>query len=686
MLTPTQVKALIPRTWPLFFARHGRFTPIQELAIPPIVGGKDTLVTAATAAGKTEAVIAPLLERWWEHAQANQLALLYICPTRALVRDLTERLHPLLDNTAVRVAAKTGDFGPLSGRHPPSILLTTPESADSLLTRHPKLFITTRAIILDEVHLFDNTPRGDHLRCLLERIERIRTYALPKAQPTQRVALSATVLDAAGVMARYLGQTAVHTHLPSGRTLTPTIQPLHTPEDLPPVLTARGARKTLLFANARQEVEQTAAYLRQHLSHHAEIFVHYSTLDSQMRQEVEERFASAATAICVATSTLELGIDIGSIDDVALLGPPADLNGFWQRIGRGGRRTAEMSVLCLPRSPREWAQFEAMLSIAQGTYTVTIPPSAADPPQELEETAVYGFRPSVLVQQIFSLIRQSPTGQVRLADVRRLAPPTLPTEAVRSIIAQLVWDGYLQQGRLGDWGAGPALQELLDLHEIHSNIGMDVRLATAVDAYSHKVLGQTERSYPKGAILLFGGQPMRVVWQDKYRFGLTPAPHMPVQEVARYGGGEQAIPFVVAQAVARGLGIGPAEMPLIPQEHGGWLWHGWGTVWGQLLADLLQAQGIAASMADEYTLYLPVAIPSLPPWDAPLAQRVARRAAVGLGNLLGMGRFHGLLPVDVATTAVVALLNLPRLETLYRAVQITPRPELGEPLAALNTR
>jgi ATP-dependent Lhr-like helicase len=684
MLTPYQVKALIPRTWPLFFARHGRFTPVQEVAIPPIIAGHDTLVTAATAAGKTEAVIAPLLERWWEHAQESQLTILYICPTRALVRDLAERLQPLLANTAVKLATKTGDFAPLSSQRPPSILLTTPESADSLLTRSPKLFITTRAIVLDEIHLFDNTPRGDHVRCLLERIERIRTYALPKARPTQRVALSATVLDAAGVMARYLGETADHVSIPGGRHISAEIRPLYDLGELAGALTERAARKTLLFCNSRHEVEKTAAYLRQKLSHHAEIFVHYSTLDSQMRQEVEARFASAATAICVCTSTLELGIDIGTVDDVALLGAPADLNGFLQRIGRGGRRTEEMRVLCLPKSPREWAQFEALLAVAQGSWPLSLATAADDPPLELEETAVYGFRPSVLVQQIFSLIRQSPTGQVRLADVRRLAPPHLTTEAVRSIVSQLVWEEYLQAGRPGDWGAGPALQELLDRHEIYSNIGTEVQMTTAVDAYSGQVLGQTERSYPTGAVLLFGGRPMRVVWQDKYRFGLTPAPRTTIDDVVRFGGGEMAIPFVVAQAVARGLGIAPAEMPFLPAGEGIWLFHFWGTVWGKLLAELLLAQGVMATSADEYALYLPLAIPALPPWDEAVARRTGQRTAANLADMLGMGRFHSLLPADVASAAVVGLLNMARLGQLYRATTLTHRPELGESLTALH--
>lgn len=141
-------------------------------AIPPILQGKDTLVIAATASGKTEAVVAPLLERLLQPGPLEQgrLRLLYISPTRALVRDLVERLQIPLETLGISLALKTGDSGPIAAANPATLLITTPESTDSLLTRIPRLFIPLQAIILDEIHLFDNTRRGDHLRCLLNRI------------------------------------------------------------------------------------------------------------------------------------------------------------------------------------------------------------------------------------------------------------------------------------------------------------------------------------------------------------------------------------------------------------------------------------------------------------------------------------------------------------------------------------
>ena len=269
-LSQTEVKERIPHTWPLFFAKHGRFTPIQQQAIPPILAGLDTLVIAATASGKTEAVIAPLLERLWpalnRQSSINNLKLLYICPTRALVRDLYERLQPILAETAVgqnAIAMKTGDTTLPSQM--PAILLTTPESTDSLLTRAPKLFLDLQAIVLDEIHLFDNTPRGDHLRCLLPRIERIRQYNRPEVAPAQRVALSATVPDPQGVMQRYLHE-GVLVQVSGGRAIEAEIRPLYNLSELVTSLEQRAAFKSLVFCNSREMVEETAVFLRQQLA------------------------------------------------------------------------------------------------------------------------------------------------------------------------------------------------------------------------------------------------------------------------------------------------------------------------------------------------------------------------------------------------------------------------------------
>ncbi|MCP4167703.1 MAG: DEAD/DEAH box helicase [Chloroflexi bacterium] len=700
MNDPARIKANLPHTWPVLFSRHGSFTTVQAQAIPPILDGHNTLVIAATASGKTEAVLAPLLERHVLAAGRYQgqrgLKLLYICPTRALVRDLYERMQPCHEALGVSLMMKSGDTGPVSATRPPTVLITTPESTDSLLTRAPRLLATIQAIILDEIHLFDDSPRGDHIRCLLNRIETIRRYHQEEMAtevltevtttpfvPLHRIALSATVPDARGVAERYLlgsenqaGYQIIEVE--GGRRLRPEIVPISGMPDLVQTLVLRLSgnsliRKTLLFCNTRNEVESTAAYLRRHLPFEAAIFVHYSNLDTAMRRQVEDDFAEAGVAICVSSSTLELGIDIGSIDDVALLGPPPTVTSFLQRIGRGGRRTGSTQVLCLSRSILEEVRFHALISLAHAHSHLT-PPSYSYP--------TYHFRPSVLVQQIFSILKQSPTGGIRLADLRRVTPAAIETAVLERILNYLAVSGYLRSGRLGEWRADIALDDLIDDHEIYSNIGADPFKLTIVDAYSGHTIAQTDRIRLEGDTLLMGGRSMVVVWRDRFKIGVRPIASDRVEEVMRFHTDPLTIPFEVCQAVASYLELAAGQLYLIPQLEGAVLFHFWGDLYGTLLASLLQAhfgvdeRDIAVTRINEHCLYLPATLNELPPWVATAVRKQLRLLFPRLVSMLELGRFHSLLPPDVAQDSLIEQCDLLRFRRVYQNAGLTI-PEVG---------
>ena len=156
---------LLSYLWLPFFTRFGRLTAVQESTIPEILDVANVVVASPTASGKTEAVIAPLAERHileqWE-----DLAVLYIVPTRALANDTLVRIEGPLQDIGITAALKHGDK-PNLPKVLPNLLITTPESLDSIICRNPKALSTLRAIVLDEVHLLDNTYRGDQLRILL---------------------------------------------------------------------------------------------------------------------------------------------------------------------------------------------------------------------------------------------------------------------------------------------------------------------------------------------------------------------------------------------------------------------------------------------------------------------------------------------------------------------------------------
>ena len=682
----TQLKTQLSRTWPVFFARYGSFTEVQRRAVPVILAGWDTLITAATASGKTEAALVPLLERHILGREGSGLRLLYLCPTRALLRDLFGRLEPSLRALGVAAAMKSGDTGPVSSRRPPTVLFTTPESTDSLLTRSPRLFRTLEALVLDEIHLFDDSPRGDQVRCLLARLEVIRQFSQPFGQPArppaQRVALSATVDAPGAVAARYL-RNPVIVQVPGHRGIEAEIALIEGLDDLTAALAEGAAKKTLVFCNTRHEVEQVGTFLRQTLPFEATVLVHYADLDSATRREVETRFAEASVAVCVSTSTLELGVDIGSVDEVALLGPPPNLSAFLQRVGRGGRRRRESRVLCLARSALEVRHFDALLRMAHGLMPKL--PARRD-----------HFRPSVLVQQAFSLIKQSHTGGLRLADLRRVVPEELGDKTLRDVLDHLVTEDCLTRGRPGEWRAGPGLNDLADRHELYSNIGGDVLTTTVVDAYSGRPVARTDRPRRVGETLLMAGRPVEVAWRDRHTFAVKEGKHSAVKDVLRLVRSRQAVPLELAQGVASTFGLGPGEMPLLEDPYETRLVHFWGDVYGAWLAAILQAHYAQERHVhedepfvfsyDAYTLRLPLPLPALPPWDSALALDTLKALAPRLEPYLELGRFQSLLSPEVALGGTLGACDVVRFEALYRAAKlISPvSSELREALGELR--
>jgi hypothetical protein len=272
---------------------------------------------------------------------------------------------------------------------------------------------------------------------------------------------------------------------------------------------------------------------------------------------------------------------------------------------------------------------------------------------------------------------------MRLTDLRRIAPPEVTSEDIRKIVTQLSFGRYLQSGRLGEWKPDQELQELLDKHEIYTNIGGDVGSLTAVDAHSGRTIAQTDTAYPPGTVILFGGKAMRVAWVDKYRFGLAAAEGAPIDAVLRFAKSAIAIPFNLTQAVARALELQVGQMTFLPQERGIVLFHFWGTVWGMLLAATLQEHGFPCEFINEYALSIATPLPQLPLYDEKLVQKAAKATADILATRLEMGRFHSLLPGDVAQSATLNQLNLPQFAQLYTAAQIIPRSNLTPQLDLL---
>lgn len=337
--------------------------PLQRAAIEPVRSGRDCLLLAPTAGGKTEAATFPLLSQMAEDDWQG-LSALYITPLRALLNNLHPRLEGYASWVGRRVGLWHGDTS--SGdrsrilRDPPDILLTTPESLESMLVStgvdHRALFANLRVVVVDELHAFAGDDRGWHLLAVLERLQRLAGRRL------QRVGLTATVGNPDDLLGWLQGGS------PSGDgvIVAPESAASGSPEvtvdyvgsvvNAAQVVAAlHQGEKRLVFSDSRAQAEEMATALR---GRGVTTFVSHSSLSAEERRRSEQAFADARDCVVVATSTLELGIDVGDLDRVIQLEAPRTVASFLQRLGRTGRRAGTVRN-CLFLATREDALLRA---------------------------------------------------------------------------------------------------------------------------------------------------------------------------------------------------------------------------------------------------------------------------------------------------------------------------------------
>jgi ATP-dependent Lhr-like helicase len=337
-------------------------TPAQQAAIPVILSGAHVLLAAPSGSGKTEAALFPVLSRMLSETKTGgAVRCLYITPLRSLNRDLLRRVYAVTDAIGVTVAVRHGDTTASERRlissRPPDVLITTPESLQILLL-HRKLRQSLRGVryvIVDEVHELVNSKRGAQLALGLERLVEL-------AGEFQRVGLSATV-GAPELVAAFLGGVGRRVEVVSASAKKPyeinVVLPTPsdgdfadaerldaTPEAVARIkkvveLVRQAGGSVLVFTNTRDGAEFLASRLRKILGDVIE--VHHSSLSREHRVSVEERLRRGELKAVVATSSLELGIDIGEIELVIQYGSPRQSSRLLQRVGRGGHKVGAIS-------------------------------------------------------------------------------------------------------------------------------------------------------------------------------------------------------------------------------------------------------------------------------------------------------------------------------------------------------
>jgi ATP-dependent Lhr-like helicase len=356
--------------------------PLQRSAIEPVRSGDDCLLIAPTAGGKTEAAFFPLLSQMVEDDWTG-MSVLYVAPLRALLNNLHPRLESYAAWLGRTVGLWHGDVGDSVRRRMlaerPDVLLTTPESLESMLVSrrvdHHAWFSGVRAIVVDELHAFASDDRGWHLLAVLERIQRLA------GRPVQRIGLSATVGNPDQMLLWLQGSTGRERsgHVVSeagGPTseIDVTLDYVGRVDNAAEVISRLHAgEKRLVFCEARARAEELAYELR---ARSVTTFVSHSSLSADERRQSERAFADSRDCVIVATSTLELGVDIGDLDRVIQIDAPRSVASFLQRLGRTGRRPGSVrNTLFLATEPVHLVRAAALLLLWQrGFVEPVVPP------------------------------------------------------------------------------------------------------------------------------------------------------------------------------------------------------------------------------------------------------------------------------------------------------------------------
>lgn len=543
--------------------------------MPILLRGQPALLSSPTASGKTEAVFAPLYQRHTTFKRPR-LSVTYVAPTKALVNDMYERLCTYFGGTSVELIQRyTGDhhdFNDPAGRF---ALLTTPEAFDSLQLVQPNLLRGVRAVICDELHLLHGHARGQQLRSIIARTRGQAHSPRDSRDGFQVVAMTATVRDAESVARLWLGPEGQI--VKSGEPRPIEMRVLSVPKDRVSVLIADELRKSpyrkvLVFSNSRNGAHQVAASLSAQLNGDRwPVYLHIGILSRTERERIENAMRRDQKAVCVATSTLEVGIDIGDVDLIILCDPPRSISGFLQRIGRGNRRSDQSVVWACSTDSNEETHFKALLHCAVNGI--------------LDDEHEYD-RPSVQFQQALSLAWIG----VRLDDPLTMSNYTERTggAVTEAVVHDMVEVGVLRNIR-GALIPSDQWMDEGDERRIHSVIigGSGLPL---VDVSSGETIGSAERATGIAGSIYAGSYLREVHASDGHGVYLGTSPKATSRGLAKlpssWGRG-RGISRQIAWAMAELSG----RDPRIWVTEGGRVTTWGGSQYNSLLAALLSISG-----------------------------------------------------------------------------------------------
>ena len=328
-------------------------TDIQEKTIPLVINSdKHLIIEAETASGKTEAVFLPMLSLVENNSNyRDEVKILYISPLKALINDQFKRVYKLAEEMNIRLTKWHGDVNSNLKKNfldnPSGILQITPESIEAFMINRPEkikdVFKGVEYIVIDEIHSFIGQDRGYHLQSLLFRLGKYFNK-IPRV-----FGLSATI-DGIDLIKEWICNDISKVELVSSSILSKktfyNIMHFDNADDsdnavnpviIDDILKLTENNKAIVFCNSREKVESVTYSLNEKLGY-KKFYAHHSYIDKSLREEIENLVKEDESVCIVSTSTLELGIDIGSVDLVIQLDSTFTVSSLKQRIGRTGRR------------------------------------------------------------------------------------------------------------------------------------------------------------------------------------------------------------------------------------------------------------------------------------------------------------------------------------------------------------
>ena len=482
--TKRDMRERLPHTRKIFFSLFESLTDVQKQTIPVILSKKNALIISPTASGKTEAVMSPICERMVEECNgefnSKKLLLIYIVPTKALVSDIYKRLEGKLSSLNISAATKTGDQNNFKISQPQNVLFTTPESCDSLLSRHPEILKEIKFVIMDELHFLDNNYRGDQLRVLLKRITDISN----NPNEVNYYAMSATINEPDEMCKRYFKNYEIIISEGSRKIIFATIDAGKDFEELAKIkniFLERKINRAIFFCNSRKKTIEVTAQLKEIYDERDDrIFEHHSSISPNLRKHAEREMAREDNILsfCVATASLEIGIDIGSIQAVVLIEPPLTVSSLLQRIGRGNRRTKKTTCFGVFELPEDKKVFSEMIHNARNGII---------------ENIKYQSDMSVAVQQILSLTMQKKNengGKLTRKKIHEFLDILAGNpEHIDLIIDKIIVDEYIEEFR----GKIIPTSKLLDFHHTsrgRTNVNIPASCMLKVVDQSGNIIGE----------------------------------------------------------------------------------------------------------------------------------------------------------------------------------------------------